>query len=89
MRSDSVPPSPRPVHIAVVGPGEAASEPTLRAAQAIGALVARAGAILVTGGGGGVMQAAAAGCAVGAVGGWAVSYVPESQDRAASLSRTV
>jgi hypothetical protein len=58
----------------VVGPGEAASEPTLRAAQTIGALVARAGAILVTGGGGGVMQAAAVGCA--SAGGLSVGILP-------------
>jgi uncharacterized protein (TIGR00725 family) len=52
----------RPVRIAVCGPGRAhAAE--LVAAEAVGAAIARAGAVLLCGGLGGVMEAAARGAA--------------------------
>ncbi|MBV8809788.1 MAG: hypothetical protein JO033_14030 [Acidobacteriaceae bacterium] len=50
----------RRVQIAVIGDGEGEGE-ILRAAEELGARIARAGAVLVTGGHGGVMEAAAKG----------------------------
>jgi uncharacterized protein (TIGR00725 family) len=63
MTADRTSTQPVPPYIAVIGPGDTVSADILGAAQSIGALLARAGAVLVTGGGGGVMGAAAAGCA--------------------------
>jgi len=50
----------RPPYVAVVGPNEA-SPPELQAAEDIGAGLAAAGAVVVTGGLGGVMEAACRG----------------------------
>jgi uncharacterized protein (TIGR00725 family) len=50
----------RTPYVAVVGPGDASSE-ELHAAEEIGAGLARAGAVVVTGGLGGVMEAACRG----------------------------
>jgi len=63
MTADASSARPGPRYVAVIGPGGTESAEILGAAQSIGALLARAGAVLVTGGGAGVMQAAAAGCA--------------------------
>src|SRR3712207_1714035 len=52
--------APRAPWIAVVGPGDATPE-ELELAEAVGAAVAEAGAVLVTGGLGGVMEAACRG----------------------------
>jgi uncharacterized protein (TIGR00725 family) len=62
----TLPPSQSPAtYIAVIGSGEDAG-PDLDAAAAVGALVARSGAVLVCGGLGGVMAAACRGaCGVG------------------------
>lgn len=48
-------------HVAIVGPGEGASEPDVAAAEDIAAALAEAGHVIVTGGLGGVMRAAAIG----------------------------
>jgi uncharacterized protein (TIGR00725 family) len=64
---------PGPLWVAVVGPGEASAD-VLEEAEAVGAAVARAGAILVSGGRGGAMEAACRG-AQGA-GGTTVGILP-------------
>lgn len=51
---------PDPVYVAVIGPGQA-DPATAAAAQAVGALLGAAGAVLVCGGGGGAMEAACRG----------------------------
>jgi uncharacterized protein (TIGR00725 family) len=51
---------PRTPYVAVVGPGDA-SPPELQAAEEVGAGLAAAGAVVVTGGLGGVMEAACRG----------------------------
>ncbi len=66
--------APRP-YIAVVGPGDSATDEHLRDAHALGAALARAGAVVLTGGHGGVMQAAAAGCA--GAGGSSIGILPD------------
>jgi uncharacterized protein (TIGR00725 family) len=48
------------LYISVIGPSDAPAE-VLRVAEEVGACVAKAGAILVTGGGGGAMEAACRG----------------------------
>src|SRR3954454_2199175 len=48
----------RRLYIAVVGPGESASEDDVAAARAVGDLLARAGCVVLTGGLGGVMAGA-------------------------------
>jgi uncharacterized protein (TIGR00725 family) len=53
-------PSAPPPYIAVVGPGEATAD-QLQAAEDVGAQLATAGAVVVTGGLGGVMEAASRG----------------------------
>jgi len=62
-------------YISVIGPSDASPE-VLRIAEEVGAWVARAGAILVTGGGGGAMEAACRG-AKGA-GGTTLGLLPGS-----------
>ena len=62
-------------YISVIGPSDAPPE-VLRIAEEVGACVARAGAILVTGGGGGAMEAACRG-AKGA-GGTTLGLLPGS-----------
>jgi uncharacterized protein (TIGR00725 family) len=67
-------------YVAVVGPGEA-TEREAASARAVGAGLARAGAIVVTGGRGGVMAAAARGAAES--GGITVGILPgTSRDEA-------
>jgi uncharacterized protein (TIGR00725 family) len=60
-------------YVAVVGPGDADPE-SERAAEAVGAALARAGAIVLTGGLGGVMAAASRGAAQ--AGGLTVGLLP-------------
>jgi uncharacterized protein (TIGR00725 family) len=67
-------------YVAVVGPARADAEDT-EAAEEVGRLLARAGAVVVCGGLGGVMEAAARGCA--AEGGVSVGLLP-GVDRAAA-----
>jgi uncharacterized protein (TIGR00725 family) len=62
-----------PPYVAVVGPNDA-TQKELDEAEAIGAGLARAGAVLVCGGLGGVMHAAARGCE--GAGGVAVGILP-------------
>jgi hypothetical protein len=68
-----------PAYVAVVGPGRTATPADEAAARAVGAELARAGAVLLTGGHGGVMAAAARGC--GEAGGTSIGVLPE-RDRA-------
>ncbi len=75
------------VYVAVVGPGVGATEAELRAAEEIGALLAAAGAVLLTGGLGGVMSAAARGSARG--GGHSVGLLPGSDRQEADPAHTV
>jgi uncharacterized protein (TIGR00725 family) len=63
------------VYVAVIGPGRSAAPEHRAAAARIGALLADAGAILLTGGLGGVMAAAAEGCR--AAGGMSVGLLPD------------
>jgi uncharacterized protein (TIGR00725 family) len=69
-----------PVLVGVVGPGTA-DQGTERAAEEVGRLVARAGAVLVCGGLGGVMAAACRGAA--SAGGLTVGILP-GDDRTAA-----
>lgn len=66
-----------PIHIAVIG-GAFAGEEELRKAEEVGELIARAGAVLVSGGKGGVMEAASRGARK--AGGLVVGILPE-EDR--------
>jgi uncharacterized protein (TIGR00725 family) len=66
-------------YIAVVGPGAGATSGDLQSAREVGAALARAGAVVLTGGHGGVMQAAAAGARE--QGGTSIGILPE-RDRA-------
>lgn len=69
-------PAAAPPRISVIG-GSAAGAEERAAAREIGTLLARAGAVLVTGGRGGVMEAACRGCAES--GGWTVGILPGSE----------
>lgn len=62
-------------YISVIGPSNATTE-ILRTAEHVGACVAKAGAILVTGGGGGAMEAASRGAR--AAGGRTLGILPGS-----------
>jgi hypothetical protein len=66
---------PKPFYVAVVGPGDTATDQDLQHAQEVGTILARSGAVVLTGGHGGVMAAAAAGCA--AAGGTSIGVLPE------------
>jgi uncharacterized protein (TIGR00725 family) len=68
-------------YVAVVGPGEAAGQAILDGAHAVGAQLARRGAVLVSGGLGGVMAAACRGAHD--AGGMTLGILPGS-DRAAA-----
>lgn len=68
-----VPPVTRPPRIAVVGPS-AAGDDLLAAAEECGSLLARAGAVVITGGRGGVMAAASRGAA--RAGGLTIGLLP-------------
>jgi uncharacterized protein (TIGR00725 family) len=74
------------VYVAVVGPGEAASDADLAAAREVGRLLAEAGAVVLTGGLGGVMAAATDGAAT--AGGMTVALLP-GDDRSASSATVV
>lgn len=68
-------------HVAVVGAGEDVAAEALAAAEAVGAELARRGAVVVTGGLGGVMEAACRGAR--AAGGMTLGILPGA-DRAAA-----
>jgi uncharacterized protein (TIGR00725 family) len=75
-------PAARPAaYVAVVGPGETADQAVLDGAEAVGAQLARRGAVLVSGGLGGVMAAACRGAYD--AGGMTLGILPGS-DRAAA-----
>lgn len=63
----------RPLRVAVIGAGAASARET-ELATALGAALARGGAVVVCGGLGGVMEAAARACAQ--EGGWTVGLLP-------------
>jgi len=67
--------SPRPVQISVIGAAEGEPE-TLDAAEAVGRLLAEAGAVVICGGRGGVMEAASRGAQ--SAGGIAIGVLPGS-----------
>jgi uncharacterized protein (TIGR00725 family) len=69
------------LRISVVGAGEASAE-ELRWAEAVGRVLGRAGAVVVTGGLGGVMEAASRGCVE--EGGLTVGLLPGNDPRAAN-----
>ncbi len=69
-------------YVAVVGPGEAASDAALAAAEAVGSELARRGAVVVTGGLGGVMAAACRGAR--SAGGETLGILPGSDRSAAN-----
>jgi uncharacterized protein (TIGR00725 family) len=73
-----------PPLVAVVGKGRDCPQAVYDAAREIGAAVADANAILVTGGLGGVMEAAAAGCQ--AAGGFVVGVIPQQYKGNSHLS---
>jgi len=74
-------------YVGVVGPGDGAGDDVLVLAREVGRLLARSGAVLVTGGLGGVMAAAAAGA--DSAGGTSVALLPGDDRRAASHPHTV
>jgi uncharacterized protein (TIGR00725 family) len=73
-------------YVAVVGPGDSASEDEVAAAREVGRLLATAGAVVLTGGLGGVMAAATEGAE--AAGGLSVALLPGS-DRSVSKATVV
>jgi uncharacterized protein (TIGR00725 family) len=73
-------------YIAVVGPGDSATRGETDAARAVGAALAEAGAVVLTGGHGGVMAAAAEGCA--GAGGVSIALLPELDRNAANPHST-
>lgn len=77
-----------PFHVGVIGPGEGATLTDIRAAEEVGAAVARVGAVVFTGGLDGVMAAAARGAA--RQGGFTVGLLPGTDrtgvDRAYSVA---
>jgi uncharacterized protein (TIGR00725 family) len=75
-----------PVYVAVVGPGRSATGEHLVTAQQIGALLAHAGAVVLTGGMGGVMAAAARGCQ--SAGGTSIGLLPDRDRARASAEST-
>lgn len=76
----------RPLRIGVIGSGEAAPREA-RLARAVGAALARAGAIVVCGGLGGVMRAAADGAS--SEGGTVVGILPGGDPNAAADGVTI
>ena len=77
---------PEPLYVAVIGPGTTATDRDLQHAHEVGASLARAGAVVLTGGHGGVMAAAAAGCA--AAGGTSIGLLPERDRSRANPAST-
>jgi uncharacterized protein (TIGR00725 family) len=74
-------------YVAVVGPGDAATDEECRLAEEVGALLAAAGVTVVTGGLGGVMAAAVRGA--DRAGGRTVGLLPGLDPAAAASSTTV
>ncbi len=74
-------------HVAVVGPGGGATPQQASTAHLVGALLAQAGAVVLTGGRDGVMDAACAGCA--SAGGLSVGILPDSDRSRAGTHCTV
>jgi uncharacterized protein (TIGR00725 family) len=74
--------APRPAVIAVVGPGEGASDFELAEAESAGAAIAAAGCTLLCGGLGGVMEAACRGAR--SEGGFTVGLLPGVDAEAAN-----
>jgi len=72
---------PSTVYVAVVGAGANVAPELLAAAETVGALLARQGAVVVTGGLGGVMEAACRGARM--VGGTTLGLLP-GEERAAA-----
>jgi uncharacterized protein (TIGR00725 family) len=64
----------RPPQVAVIGPGDVSDDTLLADAEAVGAGLARAGALVITGGLGGVMAAASRGAK--SAGGHVVGMLP-------------
>ena len=75
-----------PVHVAVLGPGEAGPEACAQARE-VGRLLAERGAVVFTGGLGGVMAAAAQGAA--SAGGMSVGLLPGTDRSAGNSGSTV
>jgi uncharacterized protein (TIGR00725 family) len=73
-------------YVAVVGPGDTASESDLALAEEVGRLLGGAGAVVLTGGHGGVMRAAAAGCR--AAGGTSIGILPGLDRTSANAEST-
>ncbi len=74
-------------YVAVIGPGESATDVEVAAARLAGRLLAEAGAVVVTGGLGGVMAAAASGAS--AAGGLSLGLLPGLDRAAADPAHTV
>lgn len=74
------------MYVAVVGPGETATDDDVAAAREVGRLLAEAGAVVLTGGLGGVMAAATAGAA--SAGGLTLALLPGT-DRSVSSAAVV
>jgi uncharacterized protein (TIGR00725 family) len=72
----------RPPQVAVIGPGDVDDDTLLADAEAVGAGLARTGAVVVTGGLGGVMAAAARGAK--AAGGHVIGMLPGVDPAAAN-----
>jgi uncharacterized protein (TIGR00725 family) len=72
----------RPPQVAVIGPGDVSDQTLLADAEAVGAGLARAGAVVVTGGLGGVMAAASRGAKT--AGGHVVGILPGDDPGAAN-----
>jgi uncharacterized protein (TIGR00725 family) len=73
-------------YVAVVGPGDAATEAECMTAREVGRRLAEAGCVLVNGGLGGVMAAAAAGAAE--AGGTSIGLLPDVDRSAAAPDLT-
>jgi uncharacterized protein (TIGR00725 family) len=73
--------------VAVIGPGDGATDDQLATAHEVGRLLADAGCVLVNGGLGGVMAAAAAGAA--SAGGTSVGLLPGATSDGAAPDLTV
>jgi uncharacterized protein (TIGR00725 family) len=76
-----------PAYVAVVGPGTGATDDACRDAAVVGAALAGAGAIVLTGGMGGVMAAAAGGCRD--AGGTSIGLLPDADRTRASPESTL
>ncbi len=74
------------MYVAVVGPGDSATDRDRRLARAVGTLVARRGGVVLTGGLGGVMAAAAEGAAQ--AGGVSIGLLPGLERAEASPALT-